>query len=387
MRSAHACRRLRQNPDPARPMPPRVRSPKASVSASDVDAAHAAVVATKRPRKTKATVGVQQSARLGLLSGLIEGTLVMMELIFGLTFTKAGCMWVYKSINGLSSEQEPPAWNSFCMTLASNLIMISWLIFRLSQKSMPVCGLAEMADRLHLWPLRAPTRSTWASLSLVFGLHAVGTLGMVGAQYLSGKWIFGWSNYFDEHGEWDYSNSIDMLLLAPAREELTFRGLMFAIFYLRGAAFKLATPAPATAVKDEAESSSSSSSSSAAAPSELLRRSLSSDPSPPPAVAPAAENLAWTGSWKLDCVVASAVTFGVVHLLNLFGARYTRTYIILQVFLGMTLGSFYCFRFVLSEDSMLETILLHAINNAFSSFLPVQEELDLGSPMVSLPRQ
>lgn len=366
-------------------MPPRVRSPKSSVSASDVDAAHAAVVTTKRTRKVKATVGVQQSARLGLLSGLIEGTLVMMELIFGLTFTKAACMWVYKSVNGLSSEQEPPAWNSFCMTLASNLIMVSWLIFRLSQKSLPVCGLAEMADRLHLWPLRAPARSTWSSLALVFSLHFVGTLGMVAAQYLSGKWIFGWSNYFDEQGEWDYSNSIDMLLLAPAREELTFRGLMFAIFYLRGAAFKLAPPAPAPAVNDEAVSSSSSSS--AAAPSELLRRSLNSDPSAAAAAPAAAENLAWTGSWKLDCVIASAVTFGVVHLLNLFGARYTRTYILLQVFLGMTLGSFYCFRFVLSDDSMLETILLHAINNAFSSFLPVQEELDLSSPLVSLPRQ
>ena len=162
-----------------------------------------------------------------------------------------------------------------------------------------------------------------------------------------------------------------MLVLAPVREELTFRGLMFAIFYLRGAAFKIAPPAAATS-EDAAEGDASASSSDAVAPTG--------------SAAALPENLAWTASWKLDCVIASATTFGLVHLLNLLGTRYTRTYILLQVFLGMTLGSFYCLRFILSDNSMHETIGLHMINNMFSSFLPIEEELDLTNPIVSLPR-
>jgi membrane protease YdiL (CAAX protease family) len=130
----------------------------------------------------------------------------------------------------------------------------------------------------------------------------------------------------------------DMLVFAPVREEMTFRGLMFAIFYLRGTSFKLA---PAVALEGELKNA--------------------------PAVSPdAQESLAWTSSWKLDCVAASAVTFGLVHLLNVFGSRYTRTYILLQVLLGMTLGAFYSLRLVLSEHAVLETALLHIINNAFS---------------------
>jgi membrane protease YdiL (CAAX protease family) len=138
------------------------------------------------------------------------------------------------------------------------------------------------------------------------------------------------------------SSGIDMLLLAPLREELTFRGLMFTIFYLRGVAFKVAPAAPAVV------------------------EGSSDDAVATPSAPATEESLAWTSSWKLDCVIASAVTFGIVHLLNLFGNRYTTTYIILQVFLGVTLGAFYCMRFILSENAMLETVLLHMINNFFS---------------------
>lgn len=137
-------------------------------------------------------------------------------------------------------------------------------------------------------------------------------------------------------------SGVDMLLLAPVREELTFRGLMFTIFYLRGVAFKTAQPAPTPAVSDATTDATTA------------------------VVATTEESLAWTSSWKVDCIIASAVTFGFVHLLNLFGDRFTRTYIILQVFLGMTLGTFYCLRFVLSENAMLETVILHMINNFFS---------------------
>lgn len=175
-----------------------------------------------------------------------------------------------------------------------------------------------------------------------------------------------------------------MLLMAPIREELVFRGLMFAIFYLRGAAYKVpsSAPAPAAAVAVAAEQPDGEAQSQGEDEGAVVPAAAAAAPAPE-----SQESLAWTSSWKLDCVAASAVTFGLVHLLNLFGSRYTKTYIILQVFLGMTLGAFYCLRLVLSDNCMLETVALHVINNVFSSFLPVEAELDLASPLVSLPRQ
>ena len=56
-----------------RVMPPRARSSKPALSSGDVAAAHAEVATRTRTRKAKAApVSVQSSARLGLLSGLIE---------------------------------------------------------------------------------------------------------------------------------------------------------------------------------------------------------------------------------------------------------------------------------------------------------------------------
>ena len=215
----------------------------------------------------------------------------------------------------------------------------------------------------------------------MFCLHAVGTLGMFLVQWLSGSWIFSWANYWSAEKGWDYGAAMDMLLLAPLREELTFRGLMFAIFYLRGAAFKVA---PEIVAQEQAEAEAKVAAADAAAAGTDTAAGdaqLAPVQSSPAQV----ESLAWTSSWRLDCVVASAVMFGLVHLLNLFGARYTRTYILLQVVLGMLIGSFYCMRMVTSSLTMLEPVLLHVINNAFSSFLPLEADLDLASPMVALP--
>jgi membrane protease YdiL (CAAX protease family) len=198
----------------------------------------------------------------------------------------------------------------------------------------------------------------------IFTVHFLGTCGMVFVQWATDHWLFSFENYYDPDTGMDWTQTADMILLAPLREELTFRGMVFTIFYLRGVAFKVAPTAPAVVEGDDSSSASFQ------------------------AVAPSTnESLAWTSSWKLDCIIASSITFGAVHLLNLFGNRYTKTYIILQVFLGMTLGAFYCFRFVLSENAMLETVTLHMINNFFSSFLPIDQELDLTDPLISLPRE
>jgi hypothetical protein len=79
-------------------MPPRVRSGKAGGSSSSTSIA--------RATPTASAVSAQASARIGLLSGLIEGTLAIMELMVLISFSRHVCIWIYKSINGLEADQQ-----------------------------------------------------------------------------------------------------------------------------------------------------------------------------------------------------------------------------------------------------------------------------------------
>jgi len=322
-------------------------------------------------------------ARLGLLSGIIECTLVLLELMAGLVLTNSFFNFMYKHSQGLQTGDKIPAWNSFCMHLATNILVIVWMIFRLSQKRQPTTNISNMAAKLNLWPL--PSRlssSTMRTLLSAFLLHLVGCTGMVLAQQATGRWLFSWSNYWNEQQGWIWNGIADMLVLAPIREELTFRGLIFSIFYLRGTAFKV-SPAQTQTEDDSNDEVASSKSNRNAGKKKSRSNDTVAEPSS--SLANTQESLAWSSGWKVECVLVSAGTFGLVHLLNLFGARYTKTYIILQVLLGMTIGCFYALRFVQSEDGLIETVLLHMINNAFSSALPVDQELDLKDPLVLIP--
>jgi membrane protease YdiL (CAAX protease family) len=78
--------------------------------------------------------------------------------------------------------------------------------------------------------------------------------------------------------------------------------------------------------------------------------------------------------------------FGLVHLTNLLGVRYQPLYIALQVGLGILLGAFYSLRFVLS-GTLWQSIVMHATNNFYSSFVPLDLQLDLTNPLIAIPRQ
>ena len=76
--------------------------------------------------------------------------------------------------------------------------------------------------------------------------------------------------------------------------------------------------------------------------------------------------------------------FGLVHLMNLMGVRYQPLYIALQVGLGALLGCFYSLRFALT-DTLWQSVVMHAANNLYSSFVPLDAQLDLTSPLIALP--
>ncbi len=92
-----------------------------------------------------------------------------------------------------------------------------------------------------------------------------------------------------------------------------------------------------------------------------------------------------TSDAKRNVVVLNSMMFGLIHLLNVFGSRYGPVYIALQVSLGMMIGLFYSMRFLLSA-TIIEPILLHACNNLYSSFLPVETNVDLTDWLFAIPR-
>lgn len=93
--------------DLSRAMAPRSKSSKAASSSGDVAAAHADLTRAGRTRKQRTKqVGAHASARVGLISGLIEGTMAIMELMFGLTMSRAACLTVYRTVNSLPEGQD-----------------------------------------------------------------------------------------------------------------------------------------------------------------------------------------------------------------------------------------------------------------------------------------
>lgn len=91
-------------------MAPRSKASKAASSSGDVAAAHADLTRTGRTRKQRTKqVSAHASARVGLISGLIEGTMAIMELMFGLTMSRAACLTVYRTVNSLPEGQDVSA--------------------------------------------------------------------------------------------------------------------------------------------------------------------------------------------------------------------------------------------------------------------------------------
>ena len=93
-----------------------------------------------------------------------------------------------------------------------------------------------------------------------------------------------------------------------------------------------------------------------------------------------------TPSTKLLCALLTGVVFGLVHLMNLMGNKYLPLYIALQVGLGVLLGAFYSLRFALS-GTLWQSVIMHAVNNFYSSFVPLDIQLDLTNPLIGIPRQ
>lgn len=263
-----------------------------------------------------------------------EVVFALMEFIFGLIIIKGALTSAYTRIHGII-EDEIPMYNQFLIHICVNIIVVVAVTWRLSAR-LQVKSLPEMTQKLGLNREMFFSRLTWSNVTLsVIVLHSLGFCAMMLAQSYWDTEVFSTANYFisksrDETmiGTVDWIMIADMLIIAPLREELMFRAIVFCIFYVR----------------------------------------LGDD----------------TPRSKIQCAIGSAAVFGLIHCLNMLGVRYQSVYIMLQVALGIELGLFYALEYARTE-SIYPTIIMHMTNNLYSSFISVDQELDLTDPLIAIP--
>ena len=79
---------------------------------------------------------------------------------------------------------------------------------------------------------------------------------------------------------------------------------------------------------------------------------------------------------KMLSSVTCGCLFGMFHLLNLFGGKFTVKYILFQSFVTCISGTAYSLH-VLANQSILEVIFIHIMNNSLASFFPQQHAVDV----------
>lgn len=162
-----------------------------------------------------------------------------------------------------------------------------------------------------------------ASAAAVVALAAAQTLVVASIMWLERllrgadeRTLFSWS---DNAASTSLFTLLNTLLLAPLREELFFRGIVFLLVW----------------------------------------------------------NRMGTASVQRSAVLASAL-FALVHLVNArsVSATYSRSYVAYQMSFAALVGVFLSLRFAVSQ-SLLECVLLHAVNNSFALLVDTQASVDL----------
>jgi membrane protease YdiL (CAAX protease family) len=253
----------------------------------------------------------------------LEVVFALVLFIFTLDMTRMMIHYIAEYITGIPRTEQPQLVSGIASILSTTTCIIAvffqyaiWRRFKWTDM-WAALGL----DRVHL--------SGIAIATIV--MHACGFLLMCAYQHYRGEWLYSLANY-QVDGKFSMATVLDMLLLAPFREEILFRGLFCAIFVYR-----------------------------------LDGHHITRDT---------------TKHVSATAVILPSVLFGAMHLLNFTGDRYSATYIVLQVSLGLLIASLYVLRFVITA-CLWEPIILHIANNAFSSFLPIDHDFDFSDPFIA----
>jgi membrane protease YdiL (CAAX protease family) len=166
----------------------------------------------------------------------------------------------------------------------------------------------------------------------VIAMHAIGLFTVWFMANKMEKSILSFENYLlePEFVNLNWRRITEMLIFAPLREELVFRGIMVNIFYRKVC--------------------------------------LSGDPI----------------LTLLAQTFGPSVMFSLIHLFNFSAGKFSNSYVVVQVLVGFIVGSFYSMRYI-SSNTIWEPLLLHMGNNLFSSFLSSKYEFDAFDPLIVFP--
>mmetsp|Transcript_7660 Transcript_7660/g.10576 ORF Transcript_7660/g.10576 Transcript_7660/m.10576 type:complete len:288 (-) Transcript_7660:2-865(-) len=155
--------------------------------------------------------------------------------------------------------------------------------------------------------------------------HVLDLLLMIGMQLYLKRWIFSLENFYSSASNptISYSRVATLLLFTPIQEEFIFRGYLFFL---------------------------------------LLNRLSDTRKS----------------------VIWSNIVFGIFHIVNAFGGSHSGLYVALQILLAVMIGTVFGLRFAVT-NSIWECVLLHMLNNVFSSFLSSNTNIQLQDPIFLIP--
>lgn len=258
-----------------------------------------------------------------------EVLFMLFEFICALTLSKYVAYSFVQNINPTLTDNQ---WVQLAINAICNILVLYYVLLRFSTRlnlSIPqFLSSINTFTKLHVTTYTVLTAHTFGFLA--FYIYDV--YYNTQKTYLTmDNWYVTQSINLSNNREMNYTQIADMILFAPVREEVVFRGVI--LTYLM---YKLVSGSNQKSTQ------------------------------------------------MLNCVIGGLV-FGSIHLLNLFSSTttYSSTYCAAQILLGVCVGIFYCLHLTL-YNSLTELILMHCCNNLFSSFVPLNLTVNLTSDVVLL---
>lgn len=304
---------------------------------------------------------------------------ILLEFICGLTLLKYCLYTAIASLSPLHPLNDNLIIQLLVNTL-SNIGILTWCLTRFAYRMNTTPG-----KLLH--KLGATDCTVNRLTMIVIGLHTMGFLIMFSIDSASnGSHLkyFSMANYMiptearefglgdgealmdslvsapatSSSGQWNVVQILDMLIYAPVREEIVFRGI--ALTYLLSRLANDRSPAGKSATSSSRHN--------------VISKVINTV---------ASVNDDAIKSQQITAAFYNGLAFGLIHILNLFTAKtnYSATYCALQIILGTTVGWFYSLHIIL-YDSLFQVMAMHIANNLYSSFLPLDLAITMDDPIL-----
>ncbi|XXQ36377.1 Abortive infection protein [Plasmodiophora brassicae] len=203
--------------------------------------------------------------------------------------------------------------------VCAGVTLLAWMLYR--QATTYDVSIARL---LHMMGLYRVPSLTKAALVLV-GLQAVSHCALYGLHRQFGSDIVSVKHLLDASGSVRWNLVVDLVIVAPIREEIVFRGILQLIVHRR--------------LPDNCRAA----------------------------------------------VFMPSFFFSVIHALNFNAGRYSFSYVCMQIAVSFLIASFYSMR-VLATGSVWEPLLLHSFNNLLACSVDQSPTMEaLADPLLLLP--